>query len=143
MPLRKRAARRQHLVELPVGSLEAFLGYPLERDRVAGLDLLGVRDLLAGELAGDGLESPQLSPEILGVGFVRKLPRVGSQLLRLAGRLSLDALGDLLRAVVVVRELLVVADEAEAKLDVALGDAHRSNRAAWPWPTPTHRVARP
>ena len=75
----------------------------------------------------------------LGEQRVRLLRQRG----RLARLLGLDAPGELLRTVVGVDELVVVPAEPQGELEVALDGAHRSNSAAWPWPTPTQSVARP
>jgi glycosyltransferase involved in cell wall biosynthesis len=40
-------------------------------------------------------------------------------------------------------ERLPTWDEAAARLERCYEDVVRSNNAAWPWPTPTHSVARP
>ena len=57
--------------------------------------------------------------------------------------LSFYMRGDLSGSVVRLDEIVDVLADAQTKLEVALDDAHRSKSAACPWPTPTHRVARP
>ena len=78
-----------------MGLLEPLLRDPLRPDRVAALDLVGVPDLLAGELAGDDLQPAGLRAEVRPVGLVGEAPCVRDERGRVAERLLLDALGEL------------------------------------------------
>ncbi len=51
--------------------LEAFLRNELWPNSVTALDLFGIGDLLAGELAGEGLEADELTAKVRGVGVRR------------------------------------------------------------------------
>ena len=56
-PLGERAVARQHLVEATVGRGQFVLGHHLGADAVAGLHLVGIADVLTGELAGHGVQA--------------------------------------------------------------------------------------
>ena len=61
--LGERARARQGLVELAVGGLERLLVGPARTDAVAALHLVLVGDLLAGQLARDGLQPAELGAQ--------------------------------------------------------------------------------
>ena len=118
-------------------------------DAVATLDLVGERELLADELARDRLDADELGVEpaaplrLQPVELGPEPDCVLCERRRFGERLRVDPLLDRRVAVVGVDEPVDVPPEAQAELDVRLGDAHRSKSAAWPWPTPTQSVARP
>ena len=132
-----------------MGGFELAFVNAARPDAVAALDLVGERELLAGELARDRLDADELGAEPAAPLFLQPVelgPEPGCLLCerrRFGERLRADPLLDRRIAVVGVDEPVDVPPEPEAELDVALGDAHRSKSAAWPWPTPTQRVARP
>jgi hypothetical protein len=121
----ERAVARQNPVELAVCHLELRLGHPLRSNAVAAFDLIGVGDLLARELARDGLEPDDLVPQP-AVGGVEQRGGIGDERHRLAERLGVHPLLQLRRAVVRVHEPVDVPPEPEPEPDVVLG--HRSER---------------
>jgi hypothetical protein len=76
---------------------------------------------------------------VAGRDVVQQRLRVLDEPRRRQPLLAGNPLLELGRAEVAEDELVVVAREAERELEVALGDAQRSNRAACPCPTPTPR----
>jgi hypothetical protein len=121
----ERAVARQNPVELAVCRLELRLGHPLRSNAVAAFDLVGVGDLLARELARDGLEPDDLVPQP-AVGGVEQRGGIGDERRRHAERLGVHLLLQLRRAVVRVHEPVDVPPEPEPEPDVVLG--HRSKR---------------
>src|SRR5215471_12131180 len=148
--LLERSVAGEDRVELAVGILELGLRCPGRANPVAALDLVLERQGLACELPGERLEPGQLGLEpVASLLFqaVKRLAeprRILGERARIAELLGIDALLDLRGAVVGVDQTVDVPSEAQAELDVLDRDvAHRSNRAACPWPTPTQSVASP
>jgi hypothetical protein len=69
--------------------------------------------------------------------------RIGDELLGRERLLLFHTRSRLRRPVVGLDQLVDVLPDAQAELEVALDDVHRSNNAACPCPTPTQSVASP
>src|SRR5262245_16174526 len=139
--LGERAVPRKRVVELSVSGFEQLLGDPFGAHAVAAFDLVLVGHVFAGELARDGLQAEELRPDPVVVGLREERTGVLDERAWVAKLLRVDALLDLGRPVVRVDEPVDVPAQTKAELEVAL--AHRSKRAACPWPTPTQSVASP
>ena len=140
------AVARQERVELGVGGLvDAHRG--LRRpDAVAPFDLVGVRQVIAGEYVRVGGAAAHLIVQPTVGELAQEAVGVGGELRGVNRCLRIDLGLQLRRSVVGVDEPVDMLAEAKAEDEVALGVVHstpRSNRAAWPWPTPTHIVATP
>ena len=142
-PRRQVVRAGERVVEQGVRALELLLVDPARPDAVRQLDLLRVRQLLAGERSRGRLQGPHLRREPAVVELCQELRTVVGEARGLEQRLVCDPAREPRRPVVRVDELRRVPSEPQPELEVALGVRHRSNSAAWPWPTPTQRVASP